>query len=508
MKIHSQALTFDDVLLRPRMSSVLPAQVKLHSRLTRTLKLNMPLVSAAMDTVTGATMAIAMAEQGGIGIIHRNLSIAEQVHAVRRVKRWESGIVRNPTTIEASQTLADLRALCAEHGISTVPVVEPAKAGGAEPQKQLVGIVTKRDYRNYGAEHGDTLVRELMTPKDKLITVSTVDLDKARQLMQNHKIEQVPIVRKEQLTGLVTFKDLQKAERHPNASCDSEGQLLVGAAVGTATADGERVDALREAGVDVLVLDSAHGHSQTVLDTIAGIKKRHSNLPLIGGNVATGEGAKALIEVGADAVKVGIGPGSICTTRIVTGVGVPQITAISEVAEQCAKSDVPLIADGGLRYSGDIAKALAAGASSVMIGSLLAGTDESPGQIEMYQGRSYKSYRGMGSLGAMGDSEGARERYFQNHPEDEGQMVDGLESNSTKLVPEGIEGRVPYKGSVATVLNQLIGGLRQAMGYLGAEDLPAMRERAEFVQITTAGRGESHVHDVTITKEAPNYRLS
>ena len=466
MKIHSQALTFDDVLLRPRMSSVLPAQVKLHSRLTRTLKLNMPLVSAAMDTVTGATMAIAMAEQGGIGIIHRNLSIAEQVHAVRRVKRWESGIVRNPTTIEASQTLADLRALCAEHGISTVPVVEPAKAGGAEPQKQLVGIVTKRDYRNYGAEHGDTLVRELMTPKDKLITVSTVDLDKARQLMQNHKIEQVPIVRKDRLTGWSPLRTCRKpsATRMPLATARGScwSAPLSAPPPQTASASTPARGGRRCAGAGQRarpLANRARHHSWH--------QKRHSNLPLIGGNVATGEGAKALIDVGADAVKVGIGPGSICTTRIVTGVGVPQITAISEVAEQCAKSDVPLIADGGLRYSGDIAKALAAGASSVMIGSLLAGTDESPGQIEMYQGRSYKSYRGMGSLGAMGDSEGARERYFQNHPEDEGQMVDGLESNSTKLVPEGIEGRVPYKGSVATVLNQLIGGLRQAMGYLG-----------------------------------------
>ena len=488
LKIHSLALTFDDVLLRPRLSEVLPAEVQLHCRLTPKLKLNMPLVSAAMDTVTEARMAIAMAEQGGVGVIHRNLSIEQQTQAVRRVKRWESGVVRDPAIIGPDASLAELRALTAELGISGMPVVADDK---------MLGIITRRDYRDCSPSEVGRPVREFMTPVERLVTIDEVDRDRARQLMQQHKIEQVPIVRSGKLNGLITLKDVLKAERNPDAACDLEGQLLVGAALGASAADQERADALVEAGVDLLVLDSAHGHSRSVLDALSNIKKRHADVQLVGGNVATAEGAKALVEAGVDAVKVGIGPGSICTTRIVTGVGVPQISAIVEVAEVCRSAGVSLIADGGLRYSGDIVKALAAGADTVMIGSLLAGTDEAPGEIEMYQGRSYKSYRGMGSLGAMGSGTSARDRYFQN----DSRPV-------TKLVPEGIEGRVPYKGLVSNVLTQMLGGLRQAMGYLGSGDLDTMRERAEFVRITTAGRGESHVHDVTITREAPNYHLN
>lgn len=482
------ALTFDDVLLRPRLSEVLPAEVSINSRLTRSLPINVPLLSAAMDTVTESAMAIAMAEQGGVGIIHRSLSPEDQARAVRRVKRWESGIVRSPATIEAEATLQQLRAQTKELGISGMPVVE----GG-----RLVGIITRRDYGNETDDSGEVRVKDLMTPLENLLVVSDVDTQKARNMMRKGKVEQVPVVKDGALVALITMKDLQKAERHPLAICDREGRLLVGAAIGSGANDMERVEALVEQGVDLVLLDSAHGHSRSVLNCLAAVRRQWNDLQIIGGNVATAEGALALIEAGADAIKVGIGPGSICTTRIVTGVGVPQLTAIAEVAEAAAKANVPVIADGGIRYSGDIAKALAAGASTVMIGSLLAGTDEAPGEIEMYQGRSYKSYRGMGSLGAMGSSDGSRERYFQNDSR-----------TPTKLVPEGIEGRVPHRGSVAGVLHQMAGGLRQAMGYLGARDLATLRADAEFVRITSAGRGESHVHDVTITREAPNYHLS
>lgn len=482
------ALTFDDVLLRPRLSEILPADVSIRSQLTRSLPLNMPLVSAAMDTVTEASMAIAMAEQGGLGIIHRSLPATEQAVAVRRVKRWESGIVRSPATIAADATLQELRQYTAELGISGMPVVKG---------ERLVGIITRRDYADEADADSDIRVKDLMTPMAKLVTVDSVDTVQARQLMRQHKIEQVPVMQNGQLEALITMKDLQKAEKHPLSVRDSEGRLMVGAAIGSGEDEMGRVEALVEQGIDLVLLDSAHGHSRAVLDRLAAVRRQWNDLQIIGGNVATAEGAQALIDVGADAVKVGIGPGSICTTRIVTGVGVPQITAVAEVAAAAAKAKVPVIADGGIRYSGDIAKALAAGASTVMIGSLLAGTDEAPGEIEMYQGRSYKSYRGMGSLGAMGSSSGSRDRYFQDDAR-----------TPAKLVPEGIEGRVPHRGGVAAVLHQLAGGLRQAMGYLGAEDLKVLRANAEFVRITSAGRGESHVHDVTITREAPNYHLS
>lgn len=483
-----EALTFDDVLLRPRLSEVLPTEVSLAGRLTRCLPVNIPLVSAAMDTVTEASMAIAMAEQGGVGMIHRSLSPKEQARAVRRVKRWESGVVRTPATIEPGATVQQLRRLTAELGISGMPVVDRGK---------LLGIITRRDYSNETGQESELLVRDLMTPLDKLHFLQTTDPDKAMQLMRRHKVEQVPVAKDGALVALITMKDLQKTERHPEAACDHEGRLLVGAAIGSGDSEMERVEMLVEQGVDLVLVDSAHGHSRPVLERVKAVRARWKELQIVGGNVATAEGAEALIEAGADAIKVGIGPGSICTTRIVTGVGVPQITAIAEVAEAAGRADVPVIADGGIRYSGDIAKALAAGAAAVMIGSLLAGTDEAPGEIEIYQGRSYKSYRGMGSLGAMGSSGSSRDRYFQDDSR-----------APTKLVPEGVEGRVPHRGPVAATLHQLTGGLRQAMGYLGAADLPALSRQAEFVRITSAGRGESHVHDVTVTREAPNYHLS
>ncbi|MGI9344839.1 MAG: IMP dehydrogenase [Gammaproteobacteria bacterium] len=489
MKIDSQALTFDDLLLKPHYSEVMPAEVGLKSRLTRAIELKIPVLSAAMDTVTEAAMAIALAEQGGIGIVHRNLSIEQQMQQVRNVKRWESGVVRNPVTIGPDDSLKTLRALTRERSLSGMPVVD---AKGL-----LVGIITRRDYLTLDNSQDHRLVGDLMTPQEALVTLDTNNRDQARNLMMNHKIEQIPIVQSGKLQGLITLKDILKAERHPEAASDSEGQLLVGAAVGASDTEYERAVGLREAGADVLVLDSAHGHSRHVLDAISRLKKQYTDIQIIGGNIATYEGAAALIDAGADAVKVGIGPGSICTTRIVTGVGVPQMTAIAEAHRACSEAGVPLIADGGLRYSGDVVKALAAGADAVMVGSMLAGTDETPGEIEIYQGRSYKSYRGMGSLGAMGGSEGSRERYFQAN-----------ERNPSKLVSEGIEGRVPYRGAAASVLMQLLGGLRQAMGYLGAADLTSLRQNAEFVQITSAGYGESHVHDVAITREAPNYRFS
>ena len=486
MRIIEEALTFDDVLLLPAHSTVLPKEVSLATRLTRDITLNMPLVSAAMDTVTEARLAIAMAQEGGMGIIHKNLTVEQQAAEVHRVKKFESGVVKDPITVSPSATIGEVLELTGKNNISGVPVVDKG---------ELVGIVTSRDIR-FETRYG-VAVSEVMTPKDKLVTVMEgASKEEVISLLQKHRIEKVLVVNKKfELRGLITVKDIRKATEKPLACKDEQGSLRVGAAVGTAIED-DRVTALVEAGVDVIVVDTAHGHSQGVIDKVAWVKQHFPDLQVIGGNIATAAAAEALRDAGADAVKVGIGPGSICTTRIVTGIGVPQITAVSNVAKALAKDGIPLIADGGVRFSGDVAKALAAGAYSVMMGSMFAGTEEAPGEVELYQGRSYKSYRGMGSLGAMSQKEGSSDRYFQES------------SDQDKLVPEGIEGRVPYKGSVLAILHQMVGGVRASMGYTGCATLDEMRTKPEFVRVTNAGMSESHVHDVTITKEAPNYRSS
>ncbi|TMI18614.1 MAG: IMP dehydrogenase [Betaproteobacteria bacterium] len=484
MRVIQKALTFDDVLLLPAHSRVLPREVSLKTRLTRKLELNIPLVSAAMDTVTEARLAIAMAQEGGIGIIHKNLTPQAQAVEVAKVKRFESGVLRDPMTISPEMTVREVMALQQQYKISGFPVVKSGK---------VVGIVTNRDLR-FEAEL-DQPVKSIMTPQRKLVTVREgASREEARALMHRHRLERVLVIDDEfHLMGLVTVKDILKESEHPNACKDAQGKLRVGAAVGVGEGTDERVAALVEAGADVLVVDTAHGHAQGVLDRVKWIKTRYPKVEVVGGNVGTGDGARSLVDHGADGVKVGIGPGSICTTRIVAGVGVPQITAIQNVAEGLAKSGVPLIADGGVRYSGDIAKALGAGAHAVMLGSLFAGTEESPGEIELFQGRSYKAYRGMGSLGAM--QQGAADRYFQE-----------AEMNVDKLVPEGVEGRVPYKGSALRVIEQLMGGVRASMGYTGCSSVEELRTRTQFVEITAAGIRESHVHDVQIVKEAPNYR--
>ena len=483
MRVIQKALTFDDVLLLPAHSRVLPREVSLKTRLTRKIQLNLPLVSAAMDTVTEARLAIAIAQEGGIGIIHKNFTPQAQAAEVHKVKRFESGVLRDPMTIPPDMPVREVIALQREHKISGFPVVKNGK---------VVGIVTNRDLRF--ETNLEQPVKAIMTPQKKLITVPEgTTRNEAMKLLHQHRLERVLVVDDDlQLLGLVTVQDILKESEHPYACKDSHGKLRVGAAVGVGEGTEERVAALVEAGADVLVVDTAHGHAQGVLDRVAWIKKNFKKVEVIGGNVGTGDGAKALVDHGADGVKVGIGPGSICTTRIVAGVGVPQITAIQSVA--AALKDVPLIADGGVRYSGDIAKALAAGAHAVMLGSLFAGTEESPGEIELFQGRSYKSYRGMGSLGAM--QKGAADRYFQDS-----------EMNVDKLVPEGVEGRVPYKGSAVRVIEQLVGGVRASMGYTGCASIEEMRTKTQFVEITTAGMRESHVHDVQIVKEAPNYRV-
>jgi IMP dehydrogenase len=484
MRVIQKALTFDDVLLLPAHSRVLPREVSLKTRLTRKLELNLPLASAAMDTVTEARLAIAIAQEGGIGIVHKNLTPQAQAAEVAKVKRFESGVLRDPMTVGPEMMVREVMALQREHRISGFPVVKHGK---------VVGIVTNRDLRF--ETNLDQPVKGIMTPQRRLITVREgASREEAKELMHRHRLERVLVIDEEfHLKGLVTVKDITKESEHPLAAKDAHGKLRVGAAVGVGEGTEERVAALVEAGVDVIVVDTAHGHAQGVLDRVKWIKSNFK-VDVIGGNVGTADGARALVDHGADGVKVGIGPGSICTTRVVAGVGVPQITAIQNVAEALAKSDVPLIADGGVRYSGDVAKALAAGAHAVMLGSLFAGTEESPGEIELYQGRSYKSYRGMGSLAAM--QKGAADRYFQDS-----------EMNADKLVPEGVEGRVPYKGSVVAVIQQLAGGVRASMGYTGCATVEELRTRTEFVEITTAGMRESHVHDVQIVKEAPNYRV-
>jgi len=488
LRIVDQALTFDDVLLVPDHSDILPKDVKLQTRLTRTLDLNIPLLSAAMDTVTESRMGIALSELGGIGIIHKNLSIENQAAEVRKVKKYESGIVRDPITIRSDNEVGELIQLTKELNISGMPVVD---------NSELVGIVTSRDFRYQ--ENLTAKVSEIMTPKERLVTAKEGESpDVIKRLLQENRIEKILLIDDSfQLTGLVTLKDINKSLDFPDAARDSEGRLLAGAAIGTKPDTLDRCQALINAGVDVLVADSAHGHSEGVLSKITEIKNTFKDIQIIGGNVATGEGALALVKAGADAVKVGIGPGSICTTRIVTGVGVPQVTAVAQVTEALKKTDVPIIADGGIRFSGDIAKAIAAGGHTVMLGSVLAGTEEAPGELELYQGRSYKSYRGMGSIGAMSGDQGSSDRYFQDSSE-----------ATEKLVPEGIEGRVPYKGWLQAVIHQMIGGLRQSMGYTGSHDIETMRTKPKFVQITSAGVSESHVHDVSVTKEAPNYRIS
>jgi IMP dehydrogenase len=484
MRLLQKALTFDDVLLVPAYSAILPKETSLKTKLTRNITLSIPLVSAAMDTVTEARLAIAIAQEGGIGIIHKNLTAKEQAREVTKVKRFESGVVRDPITIPPQMKIRDVIALTEQHGISGFPVVEG---------KVVIGIITNRDLRF--EEDLDAEVRAKMTPRDKLVYVKEgAELSEAKRLMNKHRLERVIVVNDLfELRGLITVKDIQKATEHPFASKDEHGKLRVGAAVGVGADNDERVDLLVKAGVDVIVVDTAHGHSKGVLDRVKWVKQNYPGVDVVGGNVATADAARALLEHGADGVKVGIGPGSICTTRIVAGVGVPQITAISNVAKALDGTGVPCIADGGIRFSGDVSKALAAGASSVMMGSMFAGTEEAPGEVILFQGRSYKSYRGMGSLGAMAD--GSADRYFQD-----------AANNTDKFVPEGIEGRVPYKGSVLAILYQLVGGVRSSMGYCGCATIDELREKAEFVEITSAGMRESHVHDVQITKEAPNYR--
>ncbi|MFT0138970.1 IMP dehydrogenase [Alcanivoracaceae bacterium MT1] len=485
LRIAQEALTFDDVLLLPAHSDVLPKDVSLKSRLTREIELNIPLVSAAMDTVTEHRLAITMAQEGGIGILHKSMPLEDQARQVRAVKKYESGVVKDPITISPDASVAELLRLTEANNISGVPVVEG---------EQVVGIVTSRDTR-FITDY-DQHVADIMTRQERLVTVKEgASADEVQGLLHKHRIEKILVVNESgALRGMITVKDIEKATRYPNACKDSQGRLRVGAAVGTGAGTEERVAALVEAGVDVIVVDTAHGHSQGVIDRVAWVKKNFPDVQVIGGNIATAAAARALVEAGADAVKVGIGPGSICTTRIVAGIGVPQITAVSDVAAELEGTGVPLISDGGIRFSGDIAKAVAAGAHAIMIGSLLAGTEEAPGEVELFQGGYYKAYRGMGSLGAMAGSSGSSDRYFQD-------AAAGVE----KLVPEGIEGRVPYKGPMSAIVHQLMGGLRASMGYTGCASIDEMRTKPEFVKVTNAGMKESHVHDVTITKEAPNY---
>ncbi|MDC0181011.1 IMP dehydrogenase [Pseudomonadota bacterium] len=485
-KIKHKALTFDDVLLLPRFTDFLPSEAQLETKVSRNISLKIPLVSAAMDTVTEAAMAIALAENGGMGILHKNNSIEEQAAEVRAVKKYESGVVRDPSTIQSTKTISELMQLTNELSISGMPVVDNGK---------LMGIVTRRDFRY--ADNLSELVSSIMTPFEKLITVKEgFDQEEVKKLMYNNRIEKILVTDEENsLTGLVTMKDIDKSAEHPLATKDSRGQLQVGAALGTGTDTLDRAKALYEAGVDLFVIDSAHGHSQNVIDIIKLIKKEFPDIDVMGGNVATPEGAQALIDAGADSVKIGMGPGSICTTRIIAGIGVPQITAILSIKEKLSANSVPLIADGGIRFSGDISKALAAGADAVMLGGIFAGTEEAPGELELYQGRSFKTYRGMGSIGAMNERNDTN-RYFQ----------DGI--SNEKMVPEGVEGRVPFKGWVVNVIDQLIGGIRQSMGYVGCKSIEQMHKDTQFVEITNAGITESHVHDVMITKEAPNYQRS
>mgnify|MGYP001209004452 FL=1 len=485
MRLSQQALTFDDVLLVPGHSTILPKDVSLKTQLTQNISLNLPLVSAAMDTVTESSLAIALAEQGGLGVIHKNMTPELQAEHVSKVKRFESGVVNDPITINPNMTVKEVMQITQKHKISGLPVLLNEK---------IVGIVTNRDLRF--EENLDQPVKNVMTPRERLVTVKEgADKDEIMRLLHQHRLERLLVIDKnDTLKGLITVKDIQKSSDHPNACKDQDERLRVGAAVGVSDDTEKRVELLIDAGVDLIVVDTAHGHSKGVLDRIKWIKNHFSSTEVIGGNIATADAAKALMDHGANGVKVGIGPGSICTTRIVAGVGVPQITAISNVAEALHKNNIPFIADGGIRYSGDIAKAIAAGASSVMLGGMFAGTEEAPGEVELYQGRSYKSYRGMGSIGAM--QKGSSDRYFQDS-----------ENNAENLVPEGIEGRVPYKGSVVDVIHQLMGGLRASMGYVGADSIKNMHSKSNFVHITNAGIKESHVHDVQITKEAPNYRI-
>ena len=485
-KVKQKALTFDDVLLLPKYSDFLPSEASTQTKLTRNINIKVPLISAAMDTVTESRMAIALAEVGGIGIIHKNNSIEEQVSHVKTVKKYESGVVRDPITIESSKSIGELIELTTKLNISGMPVVDNGK---------LKGIVTSRDFRY--ADNMNALVSSIMTPSEQLITVEDgTQQESVKKLMHENRIEKVLVIDKSgSLKGLVTMKDIEKSAEHPDATKDDSGSLMVGAALGTESDTLKRAQALHEAGVDVFVIDSAHGHSKNVIDTIQMIKKEFPNIDLIAGNVATSDGAVELEKAGADAIKVGMGPGSICTTRIIAGIGVPQITAILEIKEALKGKDVGIIADGGIRFSGDIAKAIGAGADSVMLGGLFAGTEEAPGKVELFQGRSFKTYRGMGSIGAITERQDAN-RYMQE------------DSDTEKLVPEGIEGRVPYKGLVINVINQLIGGLRQSMGYIGCKTIQDIHSKSEFIEITNAGMTESHVHDVMITKEAPNYQRS
>ncbi|MBR9728244.1 IMP dehydrogenase [Shewanella intestini] len=486
LRLRNDALTFDDVLLVPAHSTVLPNTAVVKTRLTKTIELNTPIVSAAMDTVTEARLAIAMAQEGGLGFIHKNMTIEQQAEEVRQVKIYEAGIVQQPVTVKPTTTLAEVKQLTQRHGFAGYPVINDAN--------ELVGIITGRDVRF--VTNWNMTVEEVMTPKDRLVTVvEGTKLDEVQTLMHSHRVEKVLVVDDNfKLAGLITVKDFQKAEQKPNACKDELGRLRVGAAVGAGAGNEERIAALVNAGVDVLLIDSSHGHSEGVLQRIRDTRAAYPDLQIVGGNVATAEGALALVEAGVNAVKVGIGPGSICTTRIVTGVGVPQITAVSDAAEAVKHLDIPVIADGGIRFSGDLAKALAAGASCIMAGSMFAGTDEAPGETELYNGRAYKSYRGMGSLGAMTQTQGSSDRYFQS------------DNAADKLVPEGIEGRVAYKGKLKEIIHQHMGGLRSCMGLTGCATIKDLNEKAEFVKITSAGMGESHVHDVTISKEAPNYR--
>jgi len=485
LRIAQEALTFDDVLLQPGYSEVTAKDVSLVTKLTRNISMNIPLVSAAMDTVTESRLAIALAQEGGIGIIHKNMTIAEQAEQVRRVKKFESGVVKDPITIQDTASLSELMELTRSNGISGLPVLRGS---------DLVGIVTRRDLR-FETDLNQP-ISAIMTPKERLVTVSEgASSAEVQRLLHQHRIEKILVVNDNfDLRGMITVKDFDKAENFPLACKDSLGRLRVGASVGTSADTDERVEALVNAGVDVLVVDTAHGHSKNVIERVRKIKANYIGIDVIGGNIATGEAALALYEAGADGVKVGIGPGSICTTRIVTGTGVPQITAISNVVEALGDRDITVIADGGIRFSGDIAKAIVAGAHSVMMGSMFAGTEEAPGEVELYQGRTYKAYRGMGSIGAMAQNQGSSDRYFQD-----------ASAGSEKLVPEGIEGRVPYKGPVGTIIHQLMGGVRSAMGYAGCADMTCMRTKPQFVRVTSAGMSESHVHDVSITKEAPNY---
>lgn len=485
MRLIQKALTFDDVLLVPAYSNILPRDATMATKISRNITLNIPLISAAMDTVTESRLAIALAQEGGMGIIHKNLTPAKQALEVAKVKRYESGILRDPITVTPEMTILQVLELAQDAGVSGFPVVS---------NKKVVGIITNRDLRF--EENMSATVADKMTPRERLVTIHETDsLDDAKRLLNKHRLERVLIIDDEdRLRGLITVKDIQKAKEHPHATKDAQGHLRVGAAVGVGPENDERVDLLVKAGVDVIIVDTAHGHSQGVLDRVKWVKTHYPQVDVIGGNIATAAAALALVEHGADGVKVGIGPGSICTTRIVAGVGVPQITAIANVAKALEGTGVPLIGDGGIRYSGDVSKALAAGAHCVMLGSMFAGTEESPGDVVLYQGRSYKEYRGMGSLGAM--AQGSKDRYFQDN-----------EANVDKLVPEGIEGRVAFKGSVLAIIHQLIGGIRSSMGYCGCVSIEDLRTKAEFVEITSAGMRESHVHDVQITKEAPNYSM-